>query len=128
MRTGSRGRGFSISLAGFAAAIALSPQVAQAGTFRRDVVGDIQTHIHYGDGFHMIGGVQVDFTSFGSGVVIDRQWVLTSAHVVAGYQPGSYIKFETDPDPDDPLLSSPNYDPDNWETLPLSGLFRVDAM
>ena len=28
--------------------------------------------------------------ALGSGVVIDRQWVLTSAHVVAAYQPGSY--------------------------------------
>src|SRR5688572_10379623 len=79
----------------------------------------------YGDGFHMVGGVQVDFTSFGTGVMIAPQWVVTAAHVVSGVTPGTYVKFETDPDPAD---VDPNADPDDWTTLPLSGLFRVDAL
>ena len=127
-RAGSRGRAVAIAVAAGLAACAVAPTPADAGTFRHDVPGDVLTHINYGDGFHMVGGVQLDFSSFGSGVVIDRQWVLTSAHVVAGFNPGSYVKFETDPDPDDPAFDDPNFDPDDWESIPLSGLFRVDAM
>lgn len=125
MRAGFRGQAMAIAVI---AGISACAGPATAGTFRHDVPGDVLTHIDYGDGFHMIGGVQLDFSSFGSGVVIDRQWVLTSAHVVAGFHPGSYIKFETDPDPDDPAFSDPNYDPEDWESVPLSGLFRVDAL
>lgn len=113
---------------GFVFTVSAASSLAWSGTFRHDVSGDLGTHVDYGDGFRMIGGVQVDFSSFGSGVLIDNQWVLTSAHVIAGASPGSYIKFETDPDPDDPVFSDPDYDPEDWESLPLSGLFRVDAV
>lgn len=99
---------------------------ASAGTGRHDQPQGFLDNVNYGDQFHMVGGVQMDFSSFGSGVLIEKNWVLTAAHVVAGYTPGSYIKFETDPDPAE--LEDPGYDPDDWSTLPLSGLFRVEAL
>jgi hypothetical protein len=101
-------------------------QHAAAGTSRHDQPNAFLDNVIYGDPFRMIGGVQMDFTSFGSGVMIEKNWVLTAAHVVADYTPGSYIKFETDPDPAEDL--GPNYDPEDWTQVPLSGLFRVEAI
>src|SRR5512133_1515834 len=91
---------------------------AFAGTIRHDVPE--QTYIDYGDTKRLVGGVSI-FPSFGSGVAITRDWILTAAHVVAGVNEGTYVTFETDPDPNDPELQKP-------DGLPLSGYFLVDQV
>lgn len=101
-----------------AAASALVSTRAEASTLRHDV--DFDAYVNYGDDRRLVGGVTVDLTSFGSGAVIGREWVLTAAHVVAGVTENSNIRFETDYDPNDPDATDEDDD-----TIPLSGLFGV---
>jgi Trypsin len=89
-----------------------------AGTMRHDVPE--QAYVDYGDSMRLVGGLTV-FPSFGTGVAISRDWVLTAAHVVAGADQYSYASFETDPSPDDPELGKP-------DGLPLSGFFYADMI
>lgn len=99
------------SVAAALAATQLFSSHVAASTLRHDV--DPEAYVNYGDGFHLVGGVTVDISSFGSAVVIGPQWVLTAAHVVADVTENSNVRFETDPDPNDD------------DELPLSGLFGV---
>lgn len=88
-----------------------------ASTMRHDRAED--DYVNYGDGIRLVGAVRnglLGTGGFGSGVVIDRQWVLTAAHVVANPDLSYGITFETDPDPADP------------DPLPLSGLFGVSEV
>jgi hypothetical protein len=112
------GSRLALTLAAAAAAWAAPACPSHASTLRHDVSEDL--YVDYGDPFHLIGGVTVDLTSFGTGVVVHPEWVMTAAHVVGGVTENSIIRFETDPDPNDPDVTDGDDD-----TIPLSGLFGI---
>lgn len=88
---------------------------AFGATIRHD--RDLEQYVDYGDGIRLVGGVNNALTSFGSGVVIHPEWVLTAAHVVSPISDFG-ISFETDPDPDE-VIPPPPFD------FPVSGFFFV---
>lgn len=92
-----------------------------AGTVRHDV--PLQQYVDYGDGMRLVGGVSVANpapSSFGSGVLIAPDWVLTAAHVVYDVtKPGTTVSFETDPDPAEVVKPG---------DFPVSGFFYADQV